>query len=187
MTLESFPDEALLALVARGTEEAIGVLYDRYAGAVLGLARRMGFDGAAQEDCVQEVFYRIWNRAGSFDPRKASGRSWVLAVAHHYCVDRVRTEAARPKALEPLPDEKHAEDSFDLPGPSLDEENALNRVRIARALQSLSPEERAVIETLHYQGHTYPEAARVLGIPLGTLKARAGRAMQKLREVLSEA
>lgn len=186
MTLEPFPDEALLALVARGTEEALGVLYDRYAGAVLGLARRMGFDRAAQEDCMQEVFYRIWNRAGSFDPRKASGRSWVLAVAHHYCVDRVRTEASRPKALEPFPGEEHTEDPFDLPGPGLDEENALNRVRIAAALQSLSPEERAVIEALHYQGHTYPEAARVLGIPLGTLKSRAGRALQKLREVLSE-
>ena len=186
MTLQTFPDEALLVLIARRNQDALSELYDRYASAVLGLARRMGFDQSAQEDCVQEVFMRIWNRATSFDPHKASGRSWVLAVAHHYCVDRVRQDASRPKSFDPIEDEE-GEETFDLPGPGLDEEGALNRIRLSKALQVLSPDEKAVIEMLHYQGHTYPDAARQLGIPLGTLKARARRAMEKLREVLYEA
>lgn len=186
MTLQTFPDEALLVLVARRDQAALSELYDRYASAVLGLARRMGFDIAAQEDCVQEVFMRIWNRAASFDPGKASGRSWVLAVAHHYCVDRVRQESSRPKSLDPIDDDESKE-AFDLPGPGLDEEATLNRIRLSKALKVLSPDERAVIEMLHYQGHTYPDAAEQLGIPLGTLKARARRAMEKLRGALHEA
>lgn len=186
MSLDGFPDEALLALVARGEEEALGIIYDRYASAVLGLAFRMGFDGSAQEDCLQEVFVRIWKRAASFDPKRASGRSWMLAVAHHYCVDRVRQEASRPKALEPFQDEA-ADEAFDIAGPGLDEEGALNRVRLAQALGVLEPDERRIIEALHYQGYTYPQAAQVLGMPLGTLKAKLAKAMGKLREVLREA
>jgi RNA polymerase sigma-70 factor (ECF subfamily) len=187
MPLETFPDEALLVLVSRGNQDALASLYDRYASAVLGLARRMGFDKTAQEDCVQEVFMRIWNRAGSFEAGRASGRSWVLAVAHHYCVDRVRQEASRPKGFDPIVTEDSEDEAFDLPGKGLNEEGALNRIRIQKALKVLSPDEYAVIEMLHYQGHTYPEAAKQLGIPLGTLKARTRRAMEKLREVLYEA
>ncbi|RIH80367.1 ECF RNA polymerase sigma factor SigK [Calidithermus terrae] len=184
MDWDGFPDEALLALVARGEEKALEALYDRYASAMLGLAQRMGFDRDAREDCVQEIFYRIWSRAGSFDGRRATGRSWILAVGHHYCVDRVRREASRPRGLEPSPEE---EEAFDLPGPGLDEGAALDRVRVQRALQTLSPDERRVIEALHFRGLTYPEAAKALGWPLGTLKARVGRALAKLREVLREA
>lgn len=186
MSLEGFPDEALLALVARGEEEALSIIYDRYASAVLGLSTRMGFDASAQEDCVQEVFVRIWKRAVSFDPKRSTGRSWILAVAHHYCVDRVRREASRPKALEPIQDED-SDEAFDIAGPGLDEEGALNRVRLAKALKGLNPDERSIIEALHYKGYTYPEAAQVLGMPLGTLKAKLSKAMGKLREVLHEA
>jgi len=185
MSLEGFPDEALLALIARREEEALGILYDRYASAMLGLAYRMGFDREAQDDCVQEIFFRIWSRAASFDPKRSSGRSWILAVGHHYCVDRVRSEASRPKALDPLRDGE--EEAFDLPGPGLDEENALNRVRIGKALHALNPDERRIVEALHYKGYTYPEAAKVLNMPLGTLKAKLSKAMSKLREVLHEA
>ncbi|MER3484162.1 MAG: RNA polymerase subunit sigma, partial [Meiothermus sp.] len=60
MSLEAFTDESLLTLVARGDEEALRVLFRRYAGSVLSLARRMGLDAATREDCVQEVFGRIW-------------------------------------------------------------------------------------------------------------------------------
>jgi len=101
-------------------------------------------------------------------------------------VDLVRRDAARPKALEPAQDEEDPE-AFDLPGPGLDEGRALDRVRIQRALGALSPEERSVIEVLYYQGYAHGEAAERLGIPLGTLKTRTRRALEKLREVLGEA
>ncbi len=183
MSLDGFSDEALLALVAKGEEDALSTLYDHYASAMLGLGYRMGFTRDAQEDAVQEIFFRIWNKAGSFDGQKATARSWILAVGHHYCVDKVRSEASRPKALEPLEDEE----AFDIAGPGLDEEGVLNRMRITAALKVLAPDERAIVEALHYKGYTYPEAAELLKMPLGTLKAKLSRAMSKLREVLHEA
>lgn len=187
MTLEEFPDETLLTLMARGDENALGILYDRYASAMLGLARRMGFDENAQEDALQEIFVRLWNKASSFDHRKATGRSWVLAVGHHYCVDKVRADASRPKAQGPLQNDEGEDEAFDLPGRGINEENSLNRIRIEKAMLVLEPTERSIVLALHYQGYTYPEAAELLKIPLGTLKAKLSKAMNKLREVLREA
>jgi len=180
---EALSDEALLALVARGDEEAFRALFRRYAGSFLALARRMGLDGAAGEDVVQEAMIRIWQKAKEFDPRRGSARAFLLTLGHHAAVDEVRRRAARPVPLEPDPE---AEEGFDLPGPGLDEEAHLDRARLHRALKALSPEERRVLETLYYQGHTHQEAARLLGIPLGTLKTWARRALSKLKEVLRE-
>lgn len=184
MSLEAFSDEALLALVARGDEAALQQIFRRYAGAFLGLARRLGLDSASQEDVVQEVFTKIWKNAREFDPRRASARAWLLAIAHHTTVDHLRRLEARPQALEPTEEEPEA---FDLPGPGLDEEHHLDRIRLRRALAHLEPEERAVIEVLFYQGYAHQEAALKLNIPLGTLKTRARRALARLKEELREA
>lgn len=184
MSLEGLSDEALLALVARGEEEALRWLFRRYAGAFLSLARRMGLDANAQEDVVQEAFIKIWRSSRQFDPRRASARAWLLAVGHHTAVDHIRRLEARPKPLEPQKDE--AEEAFDLPGDGLDEEGHLDRIRLRDALRHLSPEERQVVEVLYYQGYSHQEAARLLGIPLGTLKTRARRALLRLKEELHE-
>ena len=167
---DSLSDEALLALVARGDEEAFRALFRRYAGSFLALARRMGLDGAAAEDVVQEAMIRVWQKAKEFDPRRGSARAFLLTLGHHAAVDEVRRRAARPLPLEP----------------GLDAQGHLDRTRLGRALKALSPEERRVIEVLYYQGYTHREAARLLGLPLGTLKTWARRALSKLKEVLRE-
>lgn len=185
MRLEALSDEALLALVARGEEEALEALLDRYGGVFLALARRLGLDGATAEDVVQEAFLRIWRGAASFDPRRASAKAWLLSVAHYTAVDELRRRKARPEPLEPR--EEEGQEAFDLPGPGLDEEGLLERTRLTKALAHLSPEERAVIHLLYYLGYTHEEAAQRLGLPLGTLKTRARRALLRLKEVLREA
>jgi RNA polymerase sigma-70 factor (ECF subfamily) len=184
MSLEAFSDEALLALAAKGEEAALQQIFRRYAGAFLGLARRMGLDSASREDVVQEVFSKIWRNAREFDPKRASARAWLLAIAHHTTVDQLRRLEARPQALEPTEDEPEA---FDLPGPGLDEEHHLDRIRLRQALARLESEEREVIEVLFFQGYAHQEAARKLDIPLGTLKTRARRALSRLKEELREA
>ncbi|GIW25068.1 sigma-70 family RNA polymerase sigma factor [Meiothermus sp.] len=184
MSLEAFSDEALLALAARGEEAALQQLFRRYAGAFLGLARRMGLDSASQEDVVQEAFSKVWQNARTFDPRRASARAWLLAIAHHTAVDHIRRLEARPKPLEAEEEEAKA---FDLPGAGLDEEGHLNRIRLKQALAQLPEEEREVIEVLFYQGYAHQEAALKLGVPLGTLKTRARRALARLKGVLREA
>ena len=181
---DSLSDEALLALVARGDEEAFRALFRRYAGSFLALARRMGLDGAAAEDVVQEAMIRVWQKAKEFDPRRGSAGASLPSPGRRAAVDEARRRAARPLPLEPDPERE--EEAFDLPGPGLDEEGHLDRTRLGRALKALSPEERRVIEVLYYQGYTHREAARLLGLPPGTLKTWARRALSKPKEVLRE-
>lgn len=100
---DSLSDEALLALVARGDEEAFRALFRRYAGSFLALARRMGLDGAAAEDVVQEAMIRVWQKAKEFDPRRGSARAFLLTLGHHAAVDEVRRRAARPFPWSPIP------------------------------------------------------------------------------------
>jgi RNA polymerase sigma-70 factor, ECF subfamily len=184
-TYEDLPsDEVMLALIAAKDQSAIAVIYDRYASAMMGLSRRMGFDKAAQEDCLQEIFMRIWEKASSFDQSRATARSWILAVGHHYCVDRVRRDAVRPKAV--LQDEEE-ETAFDVASNGLDEYHILDRIRIKKAMMRLSDVEQSVVEALHFMGMTYTEAAKHLNIPLGTFKLRVSEAMRKLKGVLHEA
>ena len=187
MSLDALSDEALLALVARQEEEALRVLFRRYSGAFLSLARRFGLDAATSEDVLQEVFLRVWHGAATFDPRRASARAWLFSLAHHAVVDELRRRRARPQAVEPFSDPEDPEEVvFDLPGPGLDEDAHLDRLRLTRALKTLPPEEAEILHLLFYQGYTHEEAAKRLGLPLGTLKTRARRALLRLLEVLGE-
>src|SRR5437016_12174134 len=93
-----FPDEALLALVARGDEDALAELYDRYSRVAYGLALRIVRDPALAEDAVQEAFLTVWRTAGKFTAERAKPSTWILTLAHRRAVDVVRREERRRAA-----------------------------------------------------------------------------------------
>src|SRR5207244_12085353 len=74
----SFPDEALLALLARGDEAALAELYDRYSRVAYGLALRIVRDPSLAEDAVQEAFLTVWRTAGKFTAERAKPSTWIL-------------------------------------------------------------------------------------------------------------
>ena len=88
------PDEMLVRRVARGDERAFEELYDRVAGAVLGLVHRVVRDPAQSEEVTQEVLVEVWRRASRYDPERGTVRTWVLTMAHARAVDRVRSAQA---------------------------------------------------------------------------------------------
>ena len=104
---------------------------------------------------------KFWKNARDFNPQRASARAWLLAIAHHTTVDHLRRMEARPQAIEPGEDEP---ETFDLPGPGINEEHHLDRIRLRQALARLGPEEREVIEVLFFQGYAHQEAALKLNI-----------------------
>src|SRR5579884_3806784 len=89
-------DATLVAAVARGSQRALEVLYDRHAVSLFGLALRMTGDRGTAEEIVQETFLSLWNRADSFDPRLGSVAGWLQAVARRRAIDRLRASARRP-------------------------------------------------------------------------------------------
>jgi RNA polymerase sigma-70 factor (ECF subfamily) len=174
-------DEALIALAARGDEEALGALYDRYDRAAYGLAVRILRDRALAEDAVQEAFLAVWRSAGAFSAERAKPSTWILTLVHRRAVDLVRREERR--RADPIDDLPHAA------GEATDEEADLRSRRrvVQEALRRLPDEQREALELAYYGGFSQSELAERLGQPLGTIKSRMFTGLARLRDLLAEA
>jgi RNA polymerase sigma-70 factor (ECF subfamily) len=171
-------DEALLALIGRGDDEALRELYHRLGGLAYGLAFRILRDDALAQDAVQEAFLGVWRAAGRFTAERAKPSTWVLTLVHRRAVDLVRREERRrAEPLELTPEADTAELS-DEP------EHLVRREAVREALRTLPPEQREAIELAYYGGYTQSELAERLGQPLGTIKSRMFAGLARLREVL---
>ena len=96
-------DEALVALVARGDEDALAELYDRVGRIAYGLALRVLRDERHAEDAVQEAFLQVWRSAATFRAERAKASTWILTLVHRRAVDLVRREERRQ--ADPLTDD----------------------------------------------------------------------------------
>ena len=177
--LAHLSDEAVVLLVARSDEVALGELYDRYGRIAWGLARRIVRDESLAEDAVQEAFLAAWRTASRFVPERASARTWLLTLVHRRAVDLVRREERR--RAEPL------EAAVEPAGEHGAEESALlglERERVQQALALLPDQQRETLELAYYGGYTQSELAERLGQPLGTIKSRMFTGLSRLREIL---
>jgi RNA polymerase sigma-70 factor, ECF subfamily len=177
-------DEALVALVARGDETALGELYDRVGRIAYGLAMRVLRDEGLAEDAVQEGFLNVWRNAAAFRAERAKASTWILTLVHRRAVDIVRREDRRRASA--LPDAAAAE--LKDPGAETDEAAWLRfeRERVQAALGKLPDTQREALELAYYGGFSQSELAERLGVPLGTIKSRMHTGLARLRELLDE-
>jgi RNA polymerase sigma-70 factor (ECF subfamily) len=169
----------LKTLQTAQSEESMRVLYRTYGSELYGFAVSALGDRGQAEELVQEVFTRVWRHAGSYDPDRASFRTWLYGIARNAIIDMKRRQSVRPAlATHPETEEQGAtDDSF---------ERALLRWQVGAALERLTPEHRQVIRLAHFQGLTLREIAERTGIPLGTIKSRTSYALRGLRLALEE-
>lgn len=173
-------DDELLAGVANGDATALAELFDRHGRVAYGLALRVVRDADLAEDVVQEAFLSVWRSAHAFDPRRSSGRSWLLVLVHRRAVDVVRFRARR--AAERLPEGDGAAATPAAEAAEL----AWERSRVTSALAQLPERERRVLELAYYGGLTQAQIAARLGVALGTVKSRTFSALVRLRRLLEE-
>ncbi|MFJ2024001.1 sigma-70 family RNA polymerase sigma factor [Streptomyces sp. NPDC087897] len=176
------PDlQELLVRVARGDQEAFGAVYDAVSGPVLGLVRSVLRDPAQSEEVAQEVLVEVWRTAPRYQPARGSAMNWVLTLAHHRAVDRVRSaEAAAAREhkaalLERTP-------AFDEVSEQV--ETRLEREQVRRCLRTLSELQRESVTLAYYRGLTYREVSELLSVPLGTIKTRLRDGLIRLRDCL---
>jgi RNA polymerase sigma-70 factor, ECF subfamily len=175
-------DEALVALVARGDEDALAELYDRVSRIAYGLALRVLRDERHAEDAVQEAFLQVWRSAATFRAERAKASTWILTLVHRRAVDLVRREERRQ--AEPL-----TEDTDLAQAAEQTEEAAwlrFERERVQVALKKLPDVQREALELAYYGGFSQSELADRLGVPLGTIKSRMFAGLARLREILDE-
>jgi RNA polymerase sigma-70 factor (ECF subfamily) len=177
-------DEALAARVAARDLAAYGQLYDRHVQAVYALASHLLGRGEAEE-AVQEVFLRLWNRAALFSPSRGSLRTWLLSIARHYFLDRLRRRNLehRVQLATNLGNLIEATASYE---DDVSERTwRQDRARAVRAaLMDIPEEQRRVLYLSYFAGLSQSAIARELNTPLGTVKKRAQLGMRKLRSCL---
>jgi RNA polymerase sigma-70 factor, ECF subfamily len=173
-------DEELLAEIARGREEAVGLLYARLAPAVFALAAP-SLDAATAEEIVQDVFVAAWRSAGSFDPALGNARTWLFTIARRRVANELRRRSRRPRT-EPGDDGNEA---LAPPDSAPDASEVLWRERrgeiLRRALRELPAPERAALGLAYFDDVPHREIAALLRIPLGTAKSRIRSGVSRLR------
>jgi len=136
-------------------------------------------------DLAQEVFVRVWRRLDALeDPERFV--SWMLSIARNAAIDHGRRAKARPPAQD-IPVEDMGSLADQSGGPAMDAERESDRQMVHRALGRIGEIHREIILLHEIQGLALEEIARMLGLPLGTVKSRTTRARHELaKAVLAE-
>lgn len=152
---------------------------DRFGGLVWSIALRLSPNRSDAEDAVQEIFIELWKKAASFDPVKASEKTFIAMVARRRLIDRMRSTGRRPQHTS-------LEDAREIA--VNDHENMERSVEAqfaARALKTLKPEQQRVLRLSIYEGMSHSEIVEATSIPLGTVKSHIRRGLAEIRQSLS--
>ncbi len=120
---------------------------------------------AAADDLAQDTFLQLWSKPEAFNPQRAGLRTYLLGIARKKAADWWR----------------HSERPADTP-PNQAGDSAGNSYAIKDALAKLDADFRNVLWLREVEGYSYDELARILGIPLGTVKSRLFAAREQLRQ-----
>jgi len=174
----------LLRRIAAQDRQALGELYDQFAGVLYSVAWRILGDPHEAEEVIQDVFVQIWDKAAAFNAALGAPLTWALSITRNRSIDRVRARQRRSRVLVEMTEGGSAgpEAEVQWSEPSLLDGDQTRMVRTA--VGNLPAEQRQAIEMAFFGGLTHLEIASALNEPLGTIKARIRRGMLKLRDSL---
>jgi RNA polymerase sigma-70 factor (ECF subfamily) len=173
-------DRKEVAAIAGGDQAALGRVYDRFHKLVFSLALRVLGDRSAAEEVSQDVFLRLWHRAGDFDPARGELMGWLVTVTRNRSIDALRSRQHRESgAWTPMPESLDTAGWLATPPAAAAIEASQ---RVGKMLQSLVEPQRKIIELSYYEGYSQSEIAELLDLPLGTVKTWTRSALAALRD-----
>jgi RNA polymerase sigma-70 factor, ECF subfamily len=176
------PIAPLLARIANGDRAAFRALYSMAAPKLMGVLVRMLGTKLEAEDALQEVFTRVWLRAGRYDPALGRGQPWLVAIARNLAIDRLR---ARPSegVLGDQADEAGAVPDG-RPGAEARLVALGEARRVVDCMGQLEPDRAAAVRGAYLQGQSYQQLADRHGVPLNTMRTWLRRALLRLKECI---
>ena len=179
-------DEQLMQRIAGGDREAVRLLYQRHGRRVYSCAFQVISDPAAAEEVCQDVFLRVWDRAGTYQPDRGKVATWLARISRNRAIDVLRSLRARGGMPTTAVDETLSAPAGSGADPGEHLWQSLRDERVREAVASLPPDQRGSLTLAFFQGYTHQQIADQLGEPLGTVKTRIRDAMIKLRARLGE-
>jgi len=168
-----------LAGVARGDKAAFEMLYAATSLKLYGVVVRILGQRALADEVLQEVYVRVWQRAGEFDPATSSPITWLSTIARNRALDEAKRKTMRsfedhPEVLE-LPSDDDPLDNH---------ERNEERRRLMACLDALEPEKKEIVLLAYYFGMTRDEIADRIGRPAATVKTWLRRTLAQLKSCL---
>ena len=177
---ETSSDEMLIVRIAGGDRLAMQTLFARHRTAVYRWLVRLVGNEATAEDLLSDVFLDVWRQADRFQAR-SSVSTWLMAIARFKALSarRVRKDAELDETIEAT-----VADSADDPEVMLEKKSRDALVR--KAVTTLSPEHREVIDLVYYHEKSVDEVAQIVGVPPATVKTRMFYARNKMADLLKQ-
>ena len=170
--------EYLIDEARRGNRQSLArLLYENY-DMVFKYLIKFTLNKSLAEDLVQETMVRAIEKFELFDDRKAKFSTWLIAIAQNLYLDNIRKKKRESRHIEK---EIQLDELYDLP---LEHDEDWDRV--LESLSALSDESRFPLVLKHYYGYSLEEIARLMSIPVGTVKSRIHNAIKNIRKELEQ-
>ncbi|TFD71695.1 RNA polymerase sigma factor [Cryobacterium sp. Hb1] len=174
MSAPTDDDEAVARAFCGGDERALAAAYARWSPLVFTVAVRSLANATDAEDVTQKVFIAAWRGRVGFDPARSRLPAWLIGIARHMIADahEVRRRQRRlEECLAATIPSHHSDDSV----------SVVNRVLVGDEINRLEPVPRQVVRLAFFDDLTQVQIARILGLPLGTVKSHMRRSLTRLR------
>ncbi|HBJ86222.1 MAG TPA: hypothetical protein DDZ88_20630 [Verrucomicrobiales bacterium] len=177
-------DIRLLKRIAERDPASFQAFYKKYSGLIFASISNVLNDHHDTEDVMQEVLVQVWNKAHLYESRKGKPLTWLTTLARNRAIDRIRSKQRRSRLNDDFETE-NKKDQFEFE-PS-GHENLEFKERdgiLHQAVSRLTPDQREAIELTYFSGLTQAEVAERLHEPLGTIKARIRRGVNRLETLV---
>lgn len=173
------PVSTLLIRIAAQDRAAFRVIYSDTSAKLMGVLLRILGTRAEAEDALQEVYTRVWLRAGRYDATRGAGMTWLVALARNHAIDRIRArkpeqsdDEAVARVIDTTP---RAETVLIAKGEAR---------RVGECFETLEPDRAEAVRGAYLNGLSYQQLADSHGVPINTMRTWLRRSLLKLKECL---
>jgi RNA polymerase sigma-70 factor, ECF subfamily len=175
----TYSEEELVLLLQQRDEKVFDYLYNHYSGALFGIIKGIIPDEEIARDVMQEVFVSIWKKIELYDSSKGRLFTWMLNVARNASIDKIRSRSYKDsKKNRSIPENV----DINMPGEVTIQQP--EDIGLKKILTKLKEDQRVLIDLSYFRGYTHEEIAKILEIPLGTVKTRLRTALINLRNMI---
>ena len=174
---QHFTEEELIAALQDDQQHSFEKLYNRFAPVLYGTLMKWVPDAQVAENLLQDVFVKAWANRHNYDANKGRLFTWLYNIARNISIDHYRSRQYKRSKASLLSDDI----SSLLNGTKLVSQ-APDTIGIRKLLDMLRKEEKQVMELMYFKGLTQKEIAKMMNMPLGTVKTRMSMAIKNLRQ-----